>query len=188
MDDERFERLYGEYGPLVWSVIRKVGVQDSYDRDLFMEIWHAVRAALPSFEGRASISTWIGGIAYHKCRDHLRRRGREIPWDPHSFNPGARALWQRTPRRTPSPRRHAIRNEERALLAEAMDRLPPVQKRILELWMAGFKYRTIAEALNAAGADPVDASFVGKQLYMAKLALRAFLRGDTTATSDDFLE
>jgi len=58
----------------------------------------------------------------------------------------------------------------------------------MELRMAGNRYRTIAEILNAAGADPVDANYVGKQIYMANARLAELLGERGLASLDDIWE
>ena len=191
MREREFEKIYEEYGKLVWSIIRNFGPPDADAWDLFEEIWVAVWKSLPSYGGRARISTWIGGIAKNKCIDFIRRRyrnplaGAESIDSPDPLLPGLLQGWDSSPL---SPSRGAMRREAREAIEWALEKLPPQQRKIMELRMAGNRYRTIAEVLNAAGADPVDVNYVGKQIYMANARLAELLKEKGLASLDDIWE
>lgn len=191
MREREFERIYEKHENLVWSVVRKFNFPDADSWDLFMVIWEAVLASLPSYGGRSKLSTWIVGIAKNKCLDHMRRRytnplAGADPIDPPGpylpgLAPGAKGTF-------PSPSRGAMRGEAIEALEDAMKELPDRQRKIMELRTAGNSYRAIAEILNAAGEDPVDTNYVGKQIYLAKARLAELLRERGIASLDDIWE
>jgi RNA polymerase sigma-70 factor (ECF subfamily) len=188
-----FESLYAAHSPLVWFLIRRSGSRDADADDLFVESWETIFAALPSFCGRAKISTWIGSIVRNTCVDHFRRNRRYAPaegdplemiergMDPDLFPPGFLP-----PRR--SPGEEASRREVQELVRTALRGLPPERKLIVEKWMDGFDYREIAEILKASGNARADKNFVGKQLYLAKIALLPILKGSGAYSPRDFRE
>ena len=191
MREREFEKIYDEYGALVWSVVRKFGPPDADAWDLFMVIWEAVLESLPSYGGRAKLSTWICGIAKNKCLDYIRRRytnplaGAATIDSP---DPLLLGLLQDREGHQPSPAREAMRREAVEAIEEALGELPPWQRKIMELRMAGNSYKTIAEVLKAAGEDPVDTNYVGKQIYLAKSRLAELLRERGIASLDDIWE
>lgn len=188
-----FESLYAAHSPLVWSLIRRSGSRDADGEDLFVESWEAIFAALPSFRGRAKISTWIGTIVRNTCIDRFRRNRRHAPaegdplemlergMDPDLFPPGF------LPPQC-SPGEEASRREVQVLVRAALGGLPPERKLIVEKWMDGFDYREIAEILQASGNARADKNFVGKQLYLAKIALFPILKKAGVDSSRDCRE
>ena len=179
MDPGKFEYIFEEHGPLVWSVIRAAGVPRDDAEDLFMKTWEGVSAALPSFSGRSKLTTWIAGIARRKCIDYVREKGPEHPVDPAGMeqmeeNISVRRIFRVEHRR--SPYLHAVAREAREHIARALRALNPMQRTVITLWMEGFRYKTIAETLNRAGADPVDANHVGVILVRARASIRKSLR------------
>jgi RNA polymerase sigma factor (sigma-70 family) len=176
MTPGEFEAVFKEHGPLVWSLIGKYHFSVPDAEDLFMEIWEAVWKALPGFLGKSRLSTWIGGIARNKCADRLERkkadslfvsRISEEEGDRTEIAPGGAG---------DSPREKAIRNELKAEIGKALRKLSPVQNIIVKRWMMGFKYREIAEMLTAAGIRSSDENYVGKQLFLARTKIAAFLK------------
>lgn len=65
---------------LMGFATRAVGRRD-VARDLVQETYLAVLEALPSFEGRSSLRTWVVGILSRKVIDHYRRTKREVVLD-----------------------------------------------------------------------------------------------------------
>ncbi len=73
-DPEAFAELAGPFLKGLYAFIRcrvPRGAEDLYQETL-MEAWRG----LPGFDGRASLKTWVYGIARHKCLDQLRREYR----------------------------------------------------------------------------------------------------------------
>lgn len=171
-----FDRIFKEHGALVWGIIRKFGLKGPDTDDLFMLIWEAVWESLDDFSGRSKLSTWIGGIARHKCVDYLRKPRLRRLDDPGSIqrleSRGAGEGGE--PLLTPS--RKAVRKEAKEAIERALKELPPAQNLIVKRWMFGFSYREIAEMFNASGGGPVDTNYVGKQLFLAKSRVAAALK------------
>jgi RNA polymerase sigma-70 factor (ECF subfamily) len=69
-------QLVLEHSPFVWRVLIHLGVPRSRLEDASQEVFVALLKALPTFEGRSSLKTWI----YGTCRNVAfteRRRARE---------------------------------------------------------------------------------------------------------------
>ncbi|MDQ3036613.1 MAG: sigma-70 family RNA polymerase sigma factor [Myxococcota bacterium] len=57
---------------LVLRTLRRSGVPDSAIDDVAQEVFLSVHAALPSWEGRSSLRTWIYRIARNAALNHAR--------------------------------------------------------------------------------------------------------------------
>lgn len=67
--------------PVLMGFAYRAVRQRDVARDLVQETYLAVLEALPSFEGRSSLRTWVVGILSRKVIDHYRRTKREVVSD-----------------------------------------------------------------------------------------------------------
>jgi len=63
---------------LSFSIVRESALAQDMAQLAFMKVWRA----LPRFDGRASLSTWLYAIARNTCLAELRSRGRLVSFDP----------------------------------------------------------------------------------------------------------
>lgn len=90
------EQIIEEYGPLVWSICRRMIQDEEVAKDAAQEVWIEVVKSLPSFRGDSKPSTWLYTIAYRVVmnfakqerqystrflRQYFRSGEREIPDD-----------------------------------------------------------------------------------------------------------
>jgi RNA polymerase sigma-70 factor (ECF subfamily) len=68
--------LVEQYGRMAGTIILRTIVRRDLVEDLLQETFLRVFRALPEFEGRARLSTWICTIAQRVAVDELRRRHR----------------------------------------------------------------------------------------------------------------
>ena len=70
--DEALERLLDLYQERIFRLalvmLRNAGRAEDVTQDIFVKVWRA----LPSYDGRASISTWMYTIARNTCLSALR--------------------------------------------------------------------------------------------------------------------
>ena len=73
--DQAFEQLLAAYRTkvyrLAFSFVRNPADAEDLAQEAFVRLWRA----LPSYDGRASFSTWLYVIARNACLSELRRRG-----------------------------------------------------------------------------------------------------------------
>jgi RNA polymerase sigma-70 factor (ECF subfamily) len=67
-----FEQVYREHFGLVWRILRSLGVRDMDLRDVTHDVFLVVHRQLPTFEGRAKMSTWLFSICRWVARDYRR--------------------------------------------------------------------------------------------------------------------
>jgi RNA polymerase sigma-70 factor (ECF subfamily) len=65
--------LFQQHAPFVFRVLRRLGVAETEVDDVCQEVFIAVQQALPAFEGRSSVRTWIYAIAVRRAANHARR-------------------------------------------------------------------------------------------------------------------
>lgn len=74
------EQVYDSHGAMVWRTLRALGVEDARIDDAVQDVFLVVHRRLDTFEGHASIATWLYAIARRVASDY-RRRGRRAPVD-----------------------------------------------------------------------------------------------------------
>ena len=131
---QSFERLYRRYYGRVFGfagrITHRMDSAEEVVNDTMLTVWRKAE----SFAGRSRASTWILGIAYRKA---LRARSRARPEHEELeledvADPGQ------------SERLDAIFSRDQ--LIQALDRLPPEQRAVVELtYVHGYKYTEIAE-------------------------------------------
>ena len=123
----------------------------------------AIRAyrALPGFEGRSAVGTWLYRIVYTTCLDHLRRR--PVPCE----LPDTAAEDPMDPDADPLDRLVA-----REQLEAALGALPPDQRvALLLIDQEGYDYRTAGEIIG------VPAGTVSSRVSTARVTIRRLLEG-----------
>jgi RNA polymerase sigma-70 factor (ECF subfamily) len=69
------------YGPVIYRVARRSGIQDADAQDIVQDVLWGVARAVERWEpqGPARFRTWLAHIVRAKLVDRLRRRGRQVP-------------------------------------------------------------------------------------------------------------
>ena len=116
--------------------------------DVVQETWLAVLNGVHGFEGRSSLRTWVYRILVNTARRQAARASRTVPWtsllpedhgptvDPSCFQDsdgGYPGHWRELPPAWVSPESSALSAEVHALLARALDGLPPRQRVVISL-------------------------------------------------------
>ena len=140
--------------------------QDALQDSLLRAFLH-----MNDFEGRSSFSTWLTRIAITSALMILRKkRGcSEISFDGDDGHNGNFAAWE--PKSTmEDPESSYVRREEQRLLWEAIHRLPPMMRDVVQLQQTkGCSTQEIAESLG------ITVSAVKSRMGRARKELRAFI-------------
>ncbi|WP_437774896.1 sigma factor [Sorangium sp. So ce1097] len=75
--DARFAELVDEFSSPIARLARGYEADETRRLDLQQEIWTAVWRALPTFEGRSSLRTWIYRIAHNVATTEALRERRD---------------------------------------------------------------------------------------------------------------
>lgn len=160
--DTLFLRHYGRVYGLAFRLLGSPEVADDVAQEVFLRLYRRPlrpgRACRQT--GRHNLPAWLyrvtTNLAYNLLRNEMRRERREEVVQADDS--------------PPDPAEHALRQEERRLVRQALAGLSPRQGQLLILRHAGFSYRELAEILQVAPTS------VGTLLARAERAFeRAYL-------------
>jgi RNA polymerase sigma-70 factor, ECF subfamily len=135
------EALYGRYHPDVFSLAYRLlgnGPEaEDVVQDVFIAIWRSGHTYNPS---RGTVRTWLLAIAHHRAIDLLRDRPRlptcSFAEDVHAAEQGDVSA-------------AVTRALDRQLIRQALQRLPPEQREVVELaYFRGLTHQEIATRLR----------------------------------------
>lgn len=161
-NEDAFVTLVREHQRLFLHIARGL-VGQSLAEELVQESWLAVIEALPRFEGRSSIRTWMTRILVFRGNNRRKKERRSIPMsafgdgeaavEPERFDPEGH--WTRPPASWgSSPETVVMDREFQTLLQEAMERLPENQRLVLQMRdVAQLDAREVCDALNISEAN-----------------------------------
>src|SRR5262245_52879206 len=149
-------------GTVIWRATGDHDVVEDLAQDTFLRVFHA----LPSFDRRAKLSTWIYTIAHRVAIDHLRKAGRQQEEFAVSADDESVAGIEQLPA-PPLANPDAVfeREEHIRLVREALSRLPD-KYRIPLLYAAidGLDYATIAAMIGCTVGAVKTLVFRGKRM------------------------
>ncbi len=144
-----FEAVYEEQFDFVWRSVQRLGAPPALVADLVQEVFLIVHRALPSFEGRSSLKSWLFGVVANVVRRSKRsalRRRRAVPELDPPADPDALADASR-----PGPEHSAERAEAVRVLYHLLDALDDAQREAFI--MAEFEQMTAPEIGEALGVN-----------------------------------
>ena len=140
--------------------------------EVVQETWIAVLRGIQAFEGRSSLKTWIFRILTNLAMRSGARERRSLPFsalaeaentgeptvDPARFLPADHALfpghWALMPTRWPTPEEGLLAGETRAVIAAAIEELPPAQRAVIALRdVEGWSSQEVVEVLEISAGN-----------------------------------
>ena len=139
-DDLEFDAVYEQYALFVWRSLRRLGVAEAHLADATQDVFVVVHRALPRFEGRSGLRTWLFGIVL-RVASQWRRKTRRRATEPLLDNIEA-------PVQTPFEQ--AVQSEAAELLHRLLDNLSMDQRAVfLLVEMEGLSVPEAAAVLDA---------------------------------------
>jgi RNA polymerase sigma-70 factor (ECF subfamily) len=172
-DERAFELVVRRYTPRLMAVAARF-LRSPEDRaDAVQDAFLCAFRSLPSFEGRARLSTWLHRIVVNVCLVKLRARARAtlVPLRdllPSGTHPNRR--YEPFDRSPAAPLSCLSSAETRAQVRACIDRLPEAYRTVLVL--RDLKELDTGQAARAIGVTP---GAVKTRLHRARGALRAML-------------
>jgi RNA polymerase sigma-70 factor, ECF subfamily len=174
-DKQVFAALVRQYHGKLKAVARAM-VGSAEAEEVVQEAWLSAWRALPSFEGRSSLKTWLTRIVLNAGHSRLRRRNETLSLDQIAgehpsfwvrFDPDD-GHWQQMPVSWRSDRPDGLlqQSELGDCLQKNLDRLPPLQRAVFTLrHVEDMEPEAICNALE------ISASNVRVLLHRARLKL-----------------
>jgi RNA polymerase sigma-70 factor (ECF subfamily) len=166
-----FEALYDRYKDYVYRVAFFITRHGGDAEEAVQEAFLDVLRALPhySVEGPARFETWLYRVTVNRCRSRMRRKALpSAEWDE------VAEQLERIPSEHPDhdPEGAVVRQEHRAELWQAVDKLPDDQRIVILLrYQQGLAYSEIAQTLG------INEGTVKSRLYYAHCRLKQHLAG-----------
>ncbi len=145
-------RLYHEHFERVYQFVGSMTGDACISEDLTQEVFARAYVALPRFDGRSKLFTWLCGIATNVVRKHwrykARRGGQHVPVGPRTLPPSS-------PERA-DPERHEHRRQRAAALQAALETLPTHYREAFVL--VALRELSPTEAATLLGISPGNVS------------------------------
>ncbi len=151
-DETAFEQIMHLYADRLYNYILRMVGNSADAEDLLQEVFLRAYQGLPSFDGRASLSTWLYRIATNLCIDYQRRRARRVQTVPYlawEDEDGEVGHWESPDTQTPDPMEAALNRELQQVVEHAIRSLSPKLRTVLLLYdVEDLSYEEIARVLN----------------------------------------
>jgi RNA polymerase sigma-70 factor (ECF subfamily) len=144
-DEQVFGELVQQHQALMLRVASRYVRNRTVAEEVVQETWLGVLNGLASFEGRASLKTWIFRILTNRAITRAQREGRAVPFsslgdegtdepavDPDRFRPESDRWaggWKSFPQ--PLPEERLLQRETLAMIAAAIAELPARQHAVI---------------------------------------------------------
>jgi RNA polymerase sigma-70 factor, ECF subfamily len=193
-DEAAFTQLVREYQPSLVRVARIYVPTQAAAEEVAAETWLAVLNGLDRFEGRSSLKTWIFRILTNIAKTRGQREGRTLPFSALE-NPGRvpeaaldadRFLDPEHPRwpghwavrPEPWPEDALVAAETQAVVAEAIEALPPAQRAVISLRdVEGWSSEEVRNALELSETN--QRVLLHRARSKVRRALESYLGEDT---------
>ncbi len=180
-DEAAFEQLMRLHADKLYNYLVRMVGNPTDAEDLLQEVFLRAYQGLPSFDGRASLSTWLYRIATNLCIDHQRRRARRVTTVSYSAqedDEGEPTEWEFADPNAPDPLEALMHKELQQVVEQAIQSLSPKLRAVLLLYdVEGLSYEEIAQALR------IPMGTVKSRLNHARTQIQrqveAYLRGET---------
>jgi RNA polymerase sigma-70 factor (ECF subfamily) len=143
-DEHALTALHDRHAVAAFRFVHRMLDDVGEAEDVVVETFYDVWRVAGRFEARASVRTWLFGIARHKALDRLRARGR-LATDPLDEEEGPEIADETTP----SPFERLLARETSQRLSDCVDALPDAQREAFWLHVVdGLKLRELSEVLT----------------------------------------
>ena len=193
-DEAAFAQLVREYQPSLVRVARIYVSTQAAAEEVAAETWLAVLNGLDRFEGRSSLKTWIFRILTNIAKTRAQRDGRTLPFSalqdpgrvPEAALDADRFLGPEHPRwpghwavrPEPWPEDALVAAETQAVVAEAIEALPPAQRAVISLRdVEGWSSEEVRNALELSETN--QRVLLHRARSKVRRALESYLGEDT---------
>jgi RNA polymerase sigma-70 factor (ECF subfamily) len=159
-DSAAFEHIVAEYHNLMLSVARAI-VGDSIADEVVQEAWISAIKALPKFEGRSSLKTWLVQIVSNGAKSRIRRENRytslDIGWEAvpsDRFDPTGHRIDDVLPWDIATPEAMLANTQLQKTIEQAFRSLPAMQRATITMIdMEGYNIDEVCNILVLSSSN-----------------------------------
>ena len=170
LQDSLYEEVVATFGPALVRLARAHERDDDRRQDLLQDIHFAIWRSLAIFDGRCTLRTWVYRIAHNAAASHVLRDRRRRS---QSFV-GLEELDDRTVTdgEVPDARiaEHLDLEHRRSQLTELLERLAPLDRQLMLLYLEGCDATVIGEVTGLSSGN------VATKVHRIKRVLAALAR------------
>jgi RNA polymerase sigma-70 factor, ECF subfamily len=168
-DADAFPVLFERIRPMVFAVACRIAGANDAD-DVVMDTCLRVWKAIPRFNERSSLKTWVYRIAHNCATDALRARQRIATVVTSTDESGGDPIQEIPDIRGMAPDKQAIDAELGSEIQRAMGKLPEEQRATMLLRFAdGLSYAEVAAATGVSIGTVMSRLFNGRRKLMKLL-------------------
>jgi len=159
-DQAAFEYIVSEYHNIMLSIARAI-VGEAFADEVVQEAWISAIKALPKFEGRSKLKTWLLHIVSNGAKSRIRRENRMVSldegWESVSsdkFDPSGHRLDNVYPWEEATPEALLANDQLQTIIEETFQQLPALQRAALTMYdMEGIKMDEICNILDVSTSN-----------------------------------
>lgn len=159
-DAAAFEFVVAEYHSIMLAISRAI-VGEAFADEVVQEAWISAIKALPKFEGRSSLKTWLLHITSNGAKSRLRRESRQLSLDdgweaePRSkFDHTGHRIDDVLPWNIDTPEALLENEQLRQLIETCYQQLPANQRAVLTMYdMEGFEMTEVCNILDISSSN-----------------------------------
>jgi RNA polymerase sigma-70 factor, ECF subfamily len=163
-DEAAFMELVERYNGSLVRLARMFVSSQAVAEDVVQEAWVGVLRGIARFEGRSSLRTWIYRIVVNTAKTRGAREARSVPFASLGDDEGAAVdadrflpsgAWASFPQSwSDEPESRLLGDETQAVIAAAIDELPPRQAAVIRLRdVDGFSSAEVRDLLDLSEAN-----------------------------------
>jgi len=157
---QAFEFVVAEYHNIMLSVARAI-VGEAFADEVVQEAWIAAIKALPKFEARSSLKTWLLHIVSNGAKSRVRRENRQTSLDDgweaepaDKFDQSGHRYDDVIPWETATPEALLANDQLQTIIDECFQQLPAVQRAVLSMYeLEGIKMDEICNILDITSSN-----------------------------------
>ena len=172
-DQDAFGQLVLTHQNKVYTLCVHMVTNREEAEDLAQEAFLKAWRSLSSFQEESSFATWMHRLTTNVCLDYLRKQTRRQNISTAVSLDDEESGWSEPADHTQDPQQQLEQQEQRQVLAKALNELPEHHRRLLIMReLSGLSYQEIADALN------MDLGTVKSGISRARERLRKILLRD----------
>ena len=159
-DQKAFELVVSSYHNLMISVARAI-VGEAFADEIVQDAWISAIKALPQFEARSSLKTWLLQIVSNGAKSRVRRENRSISLDDgwqavpsDKFDDTGHRLDDVLAWEEATPEALLANDQLQAAIENTFQTLPPLQRAALTMYdMEGMKMDEVCNILDISASN-----------------------------------